>query len=280
MAGMDNWFLTRKVFDDIYLTTEHQFFEGNRSNIWLIKGPAKDVIIDTGLGVCNLKVHLQDLGLLDGAGGRSCEVICTHVHFDHSGGAHHFDTVYIHEEDYSGLKNGRQTETLNYVKHNHFYKEPYQGFSACGYKVPSTDCMPIKHGEHIDLGSGHHLEIIHVPGHTKGSIAIYYPQARALFSGDFVYECGAGTELLDWLPTSCVRDYVQSAGTMVDWLSEHEVHKIYPGHFAISSAGRISQILQEYIEAKDNCCGVGCTSCLQGITWAYFFMGCFRCCPC
>lgn len=43
-----NWFSTRKVHDGLYVTRELHFFEGNRANIWLVKGPTKDVIIDTG----------------------------------------------------------------------------------------------------------------------------------------------------------------------------------------------------------------------------------------
>ena len=34
------------------------------------------------------------------------------------------------------------------------------------------------------LGGGEYLEILHVPGHTKGSIVIYYPQQQILFTGN------------------------------------------------------------------------------------------------
>ena len=34
------------------------------------------------------------------------------------------------------------------------------------------------------LGGGDYLEILHVPGHTKGSIVIYYPQQQILFTGN------------------------------------------------------------------------------------------------
>ena len=188
-----SWFKSRKIRENLHLTSEIHFFEGNRANIWLIRGPGKDVIIDTGLGVQDLRHHLEVSDLVDPVEGeRECSVICTHNHFDHSGGAHHFESVYIHEYDLPGLRNGQQTETLNYVKPAHFYRQPYRGFSACNYKVPATVCQPLKDGDQIDLGGGEHLEILHVPGHTKGSIAIYYPSKRELFTGDFVYECGSG----------------------------------------------------------------------------------------
>lgn len=53
IMAMASWFKSRKISDHLYLTNEIYFFEGNRANIWLIKGPSKDVVIDTGLGVNN-----------------------------------------------------------------------------------------------------------------------------------------------------------------------------------------------------------------------------------
>jgi len=42
------WFYTEQVHDWLYLIRELNFFEGNRCNIWLIKGSSHDVVIDTG----------------------------------------------------------------------------------------------------------------------------------------------------------------------------------------------------------------------------------------
>ncbi|ELT90809.1 hypothetical protein CAPTEDRAFT_89884 [Capitella teleta] len=272
-----DWFLTRKVADNIYLTTEEHFFEFNRCNIWLIKGPTKDVIIDTGLGVCNLKKHYEDRGLISRDASRPSEVICTHVHFDHSGGAHHFDNVFIHELDLPGLKCGQQVETLNYVRQGHFHRDPYPGFSACSYRVPSTDCQPLTNGDKIDLGDGQYLDVMHYPGHTKGSIVLFYPQAHCLFTGDFVYDTGDGAGLLDWLPNSSIRSYKQSAESFCEWLSTHDVNKVYPGHGSILTASRTRQLLLQYLESKDEFCGMACATCLRVLSTPYFRLGCFRC---
>ncbi|KAK2186978.1 hypothetical protein NP493_181g00013 [Ridgeia piscesae] len=275
------WFTTRKVADNIYLTCEESFNEGNRCNIWLIKGPGRDVVIDCGLGVCDLRRHLEGAALITPPGGdRECLVICTHAHFDHSGGAHHFPNVLIHEKDAGGLRNGRQTETLNYVKPGHFDEKPYAGFSACAYRVPPTSCEQLRDGDRLDIGGGEHLEIMHMPGHTKGSIAIYYAAKQALFTGDFVYDCWRGGALLDWLPTSSVRDYVRSANTMLHFLDGHPVASVFPGHFRKLTGRRTAMLLTEYIEEKDNEWSVCHGSCLQMSMWTFFLLGCFRCCPC
>ena len=149
-----SWFTTQQIDSNIYLTTENHFFEGNRCNIYLIRGPARDLIIDCGLGVCNLRKHLESLQLLDKE--RECIVVCTHSHFDHSGGAIHFENdgqIYIHQDDYPALRDGRQMETLNYVKPSHFLQQPYEDFSTRNYRVQPTKCQPIKDGHRIDLGS-------------------------------------------------------------------------------------------------------------------------------
>ena len=259
------------------------FFEGNRANIWLIKGPRKDVVIDCGLGVCNLRQHFEHIGLIspaDSVDEKPCDVVCTHVHFDHSGGAHHFDNVFIHEDDQPGLQHGKVVETLNYVKSSHFYVKPYPEFSASSYKVPPTNCRSLSDESCIDLGDGKELKVIHVPGHTKGSIALYYEPEGALFSGDFVYECGHGRNLLDWLPTSSVPDYVSSAKMMCDWLVNHDVSMVYPGHFELISQQRMQDLLCEYIEANSHCCTQVCSLPFKALVTAFFFMGCHHFCPC
>ena len=131
------------------------------------------------------------------------------------------------------------------------------------------------------LGADDELIVLHVPGHTSGSVACYYPKEKSLFTGDFVYDCGDGANLLDWLPTSSVQAYLNSANRMIDWLDEHDIDKIYPGHFRIlNNKNRVKEILEQYINSKDDWCSKSTASCLQILTRSFFKFGCFRCCPC
>ena len=101
-----------------------------------------------GIGVCDLNEYLTQLGLIH-KNNRPCIVICTHCHYNHAGGAHHFttDPVYIHADDAAALRSGRQTATLNYVKPVHFQEKPYPGFSAFRYRVPPTPCQELTKGQ-------------------------------------------------------------------------------------------------------------------------------------
>ena len=49
--------------------------------------------------------------------------------------------------------------------------------------------IPVREGDSLDLGD-RELRIIHLPGHTPGSIAVLDVQNRVLFSGDPVQEHG------------------------------------------------------------------------------------------
>ena len=80
------------------------------------------------------------------------KVILTHGHMDHTGGAHVFDEVYLSEKDW------------------HMYD---------GKKKPMVD--------HIDCGD-YHFEIIPIPGHTHGSIALYDANKKLLIGGDSIQE--------------------------------------------------------------------------------------------
>jgi glyoxylase-like metal-dependent hydrolase (beta-lactamase superfamily II) len=39
------------------------------------------------------------------------------------------------------------------------------------------------------------LQVIHVPGHTPGSIALYQPERQILFCGDMFFHNNAGTRM-------------------------------------------------------------------------------------
>ena len=123
-----------------------------------------------GLGVCDLNVYLTQRGLIH-KNNRPCLVVCTHCHFDHAGGAHHFtsDQVYVHAADADEVQTGRQVATLNYVKPAHFMQQPYPGFTASHYRVPPTACQLMNTGQVCTV-------LLSTDDHSSGSIVQYYCQ--------------------------------------------------------------------------------------------------------
>jgi len=49
----------------------------------------------------------------------------------------------------------------------------------------------LKDGDQMGLGDGKTLEIYHTPGHSKGSISLFYNKDKALFTGDAVPKAGS-----------------------------------------------------------------------------------------
>ena len=271
----DKWFSVQEINKKLFYITEQFFFEGNRCNIWLIKGGHKDLIIDCGLGVCNLRKFLEGQSLIDpidNPDARPCTVVCTHIHFDHSGGAKDFEDVLIHEEEVASLKHANPLHTLNWVKAEHFYKKPTPAFDASKYCVKETNCSPVKDGEKLIIGENEFVQILHLPGHSKGSIALYYPFGRSIFVGDIVYECGHGSGFLDWLPSSSVNTYIDSCSRLHRFLatSSSKVDTVYPGHFSALTTNRTQELLSEYIQEKEKLSSRTFSKCLKLCSTAYF----------
>ncbi|WP_350309859.1 MBL fold metallo-hydrolase [Arthrobacter sp. fls2-241-R2A-172] len=61
-----------------------------QSNIWWIKGDEHDVVIDAGLGITPLRPQLPEM--FD----QNPQLIVTHTHLDHIGGAHEFEDIAVH----------------------------------------------------------------------------------------------------------------------------------------------------------------------------------------
>lgn len=69
-----------------------------------------------------------------------------------------------------------------------------------------------------------HIEVIHTPGHTPGSVCFYIPQDGALITGDTLF---AGSVGRADLPGGNARELAQSLRRL---LAFPETTRIYPGH--------------------------------------------------
>lgn len=235
------WFETERIGDGLYCITEPHYTRVNRANLWLIKGRDADLLIDTGLGVSSLKRYLADV--LD----KPLKVVASHVHFDHSGGCHEFEQVFIHENEHRALCEGDQRLILSapdigFVPESDFEGIPYEGFSADRYEVNACpQANSIRQGDVIDLGD-QAFEVLHLPGHSSGSIGLYNPVTQQLFSGDVVYD----GELLDDLEDSVIDDYLDSMEKLLQLTTD----EVRPGHYASFDRRRLHELVTTYIETK------------------------------
>lgn len=235
------WFQTERLRDDLFCITEAQYSPAMRANIWLIKGRDAYLMIDTGLGVSSLKLYLADM--LD----RPLKVVASHVHFDHSGSCHEFDDVYIHQNELQALRSGDQNQIMaapkyGWINLDDFDSLPYEGFSADTYTVKACpQAQALTHGDVIDLGDKA-FEVLHLPGHSSGSVALYNRTDTQLFSGDIVYD----GDLLDELEDSVIDEYLVT----MEKLLQVQAAEVRPGHFGSFGQQRLRELVTQYIDSK------------------------------
>lgn len=75
---MENWFTVEKIDNDTFAISEYKHWE--ETHCYLLCGRKSAILIDTCLGVSNIKKVIESLTSLP------IMVITTHVHWDHIGG--------------------------------------------------------------------------------------------------------------------------------------------------------------------------------------------------
>jgi glyoxylase-like metal-dependent hydrolase (beta-lactamase superfamily II) len=120
------------------------------------------------------------------------QIILTHCHKDHAGGAEALQRV-------SGAQILAHRLDAPVIRGDELPAEPVLTeperaiFNAATLDIPEADPAVVhrelEDGEEIDLDGG--ARVIHVPGHTPGSIAIHVPRTRTLFTGDAVAAVGS-----------------------------------------------------------------------------------------
>ncbi|MCQ2497518.1 MAG: MBL fold metallo-hydrolase [Lachnospiraceae bacterium] len=122
---------------------------------FLLCGTKKAVMIDSGVNCPEARKIAEELTNLP------IMLLNTHGDGDHVSGTGAFEEIYMAADDYN----------------NCMLKD----------RFPNTTLVPVKDSDTFDLGN-RTLEIIAIPGHTFGSIAILDVENRILFSGDSVQD--------------------------------------------------------------------------------------------
>ena len=86
---MDNWFTIERIDDETYSVGEYKHREEAHS--YLLTGKTYSLLIDTGLGVSDIKTAINAITDLP------VSVITTHVHWDHIGGHKYFPNFGVHK---------------------------------------------------------------------------------------------------------------------------------------------------------------------------------------
>lgn len=216
--NMSNWFTVEKIDNTTFAISEYGHRE--KAHSYLLTGITCALLIDTGLGIENIKAVVCSLT------DQPVKVVTTHAHWDHIGGHALFTDIAVHKEDAGWLEKGLpipEPVIKNYVTEGICSLDIPEDFDIRHYMVyTGTPTRVLKDNDIIDIGN-RQLRVIHTPGHSPGHICLLEEIKGYLFTGDLIYK---GT-LYAFYPSTNPLQFKQS----VDKINcLRHLNKILPGH--------------------------------------------------
>lgn len=157
---MTDWFTIEKLDKHTYIISEYRHWE--ETYCYLLNGTQYSLLIDTGLGICNIYdavTKLTDKPII---------AVATHIHWDHIGGHKYFPNFYAHKEELNWLQ-GEFPLPLDLIKKmvvdrcdlpKNYDIDTYELFQGTPVKL-------LDDGDSIDIG-GRRIQVLHTPGHSPG----------------------------------------------------------------------------------------------------------------
>lgn len=249
----NDWFSISRVDDMTDMVLEPHVHVLEQANMFFVRGSERDMIIDTGMGIVPIAPYVDPLSAKPHS-----EIICvsTHTHIDHIGGVHEFDTRLVHpieadEMASPSIMNTIIRDEIDPVLLELFASSgyppldellitalPYEGYDPASYKLkgaPATGLL--EEGDTVDLGD-RQFTVLHVPGHSPGSIALFEEKTGILFAGDAIYD---GPLIYDG-PGMSVDDYVVT----MKKLQALDVTIVHGGHDPSFDRKRLDEIVEKY----------------------------------
>src|SRR3984957_3266741 len=246
----EHWYATCDRGDGVTHIYEPHIDVFYRCNIWHVRGRDRSLLFDSGLGVVSL------IGQLPWLGSAPLIAIASHTHFDHIGNHHEFAERACHpdEADILAAPAPDRTLTTRYATADMFERLPPGGFDPDTYRVmPAPATRLLDEGAVVDLGD-RHFDVLHVPGHSPGSIALWESHTGLLLSGDAVYD----GPLIDDAYHSNREHY---SATMRR-LAELPVRTVHGGHYPSFGRQRYLELIEDYVRGRraPGCPGDGRTT--------------------
>lgn len=249
----DRWFETQRIDDDITLLWEPHVIPLMRCNIWHVRGTSRDLMIDTGMGIASLKDAARHL--LD----KQVTAVATHTHADHIGSHCEFEHCLVHRAEAGNLKSPTERGTLLYsdfsrdevvkirvagydIDGDLITALPHEGYDLRSYRInPATVTEIVEDGDTVDIGN-RRFEVLHLPGHSPGSIGLWEAASGTLFSGDALYD----GPLLDEIDGADIPTYVKTMKRLRDL----PVRVVHAGHDPSFGRERLVELCDAYLAKR------------------------------
>ncbi len=214
---MNNWFTIEKIDSDTYIISEYRHWE--ETHCYLLNGTEHSLLIDTGLGICNIFDEVKKLT------DKPITAVATHIHWDHIGGHKYFPDFYAHREELNWL-NGEFPLTMETIREMvvdrcdlpaEYDVNTYEFFQGAPTKVLTDNDI-------IDIG-GRSIHVLHTPGHSPGHMCFWEKERGYLFTGDLVYK----DTLFAYYPSTDPVLYLNS----LERIAKLPVKSVFPAHHTL-----------------------------------------------
>lgn len=235
-----SWYRVERLAEGLFRTTEpavHEFF---RANAFTLHGRDADLQIDFGCGFAPLRPALPLTG-------RPVIAVATHAHVDHVGGFAEFSDRRGHAAEAPAFADMREEVTLaDWLRDERdgpaMSAPPAPEFRLADWRLaPAPLTAALSEGDVIDLGD-RRFRVLHLPGHSPGSIGLLDEVAGLFLTGDAIYD----DVLVDDVPGASVADYLSTMARLLD-IDFAEAHG---GHGPQMTRARLRAIAETYIRSK------------------------------
>jgi len=211
---MNDWFTMDQIDKETYIISEYRHWE--ETHCYLLNGSECSLLIDTGLGICN--IYDEVIKLTD----RRVTAVATHIHWDHIGGHKDFSDFFAHEDELNWL-NGKFPLSIEQIKDMVVDRcDLPQGYNVDNYEFfQGMPTRVLKDNDVIDIG-GRTLKVLHTPGHSPGHMCFYEQERGYLFTGDLVYK----DTLFAYYPSTDPEAYLKS----IERVAALPVKRVFPAH--------------------------------------------------
>lgn len=236
-----------ELYDRVY---QIQSLFGGRNLFQYLLAGQNTVLVDTGIAETPEKVifpYMERLGL---APDKLTLAVTTHADLDHQAGndaikvASPRTLLACGEADRELVESPRQLydQRYNFLREEHDVGfEPDPGPEAG--RLRRMD-LTFSGGEKILLDDDWALEVLHVPGHSHGHLALYDSKNKAAFVGDAIHGRGC-PKAEGGMAIPVTYYFVDTYLTTLRYLESLEIKSLYSGHWPIMTGDEIGDFISD-----------------------------------
>lgn len=230
------WFSRRELGEGVTVFSEPFVHEVFRANMFLVEGRERDMVVDFGMGLASLKAAI-------GRRPRPLLAVATHAHADHVGSFHDFGERWgpsLEADAFADMADARTYADMFRALAEPVSRLPHTGWRKWDCRLaPAPLTRKLVEGDAVDLGDRIFC-VLHLPGHSPGSIGLWDAASGTLFSGDAIYD----GRLYDELPDSDPAAYHDTMRRLLTL----PVRIVHPGHGPSFDGRRMRAIAGAYLD--------------------------------